>query len=174
MDPLDKISIVAIIIFIAILTVLGWDYRSEAENVIQMAEQTSRRSSGTSEIPLAQITMLKTLIANNNIQKAETVAGDMLAKHPYDGVPHMMMGDIMIRKQDPVAAMFAFREAVDLNPDYVDKKTSFFQGRKIKNTIEEAKVIIKEKLSSSPVGEDMKKAKNTMYYLLRKLAGSCG
>jgi hypothetical protein len=174
MDTLDKISIVAIIIFVASLTVLGMDYNSEAENELQLKDKTPRSSSGISEIPSEQITFLKTLIANNNINKAETVAGDMLKKFPYDGVSHMMMGDIMIRKQDPVAAMLAFREAVDLDPDYVDKKTGSFQGRKIKNTIEEAKVIITEKLLSSPGGKDMKKAKKTMYYLLRKLAGSCG
>lgn len=86
----------------------------------------------------------------------------------------MMMGDVFMRKQDPVSAMFSYREAVDLNPDYVDKKTPLFQGRKIKNTLDEAKVIITGTLSVTPDDKEMTGARKTMYYLLRRLAGSCG
>ncbi len=174
MDALDKISIVVVILFIAALTVLGMDYQSEADNSSQIAGQKARHLIGTSEIPPEKITILKNLIADNNLRKAEIIVADMLAKHPFDGVPHMMQGDIMVRKQDPVSAMFAFREAVDLNPDYVDKKTPLFQGKKIKNTLDEAEAIITERLAANKGGNEVKKAKKAMYYLLRKLAGSCG
>jgi hypothetical protein len=84
------------------------------------------------------------------------------------------MGDLMMRKQKPVAAMYSYKEGVDLNPDYVDKKTQLFQGRKIRNTVKEAKEIIETALSKHPGDKEMKEAKKSLYYLLRRLAGSCG
>ena len=172
MDNLDKISVLVIAVLTAILVTIGMDYKSEAGS--NSTEQKTRGMIRVSEIPSEEIERLKVLVTNNNIKKAEITVAALLEKYPYDGEPHMVMGDIMMRRQDPVAAMYSYREAVDLDPDYVDKKTPVFQGRKIKNTIDEAKVVINSGLTDSPDDEDMKKAKKTMYYLLRKLAGSCG
>jgi lipopolysaccharide biosynthesis regulator YciM len=118
--------------------------------------------------------MLRGLVAGNNIKKAESLLEGMLKEYPYEGEPHMLMGDIMMRRQDPVAAIYSYKEAVDLNPDYVDKKAPLFQGRKIKVAVDEARESINASLSRSPGDRKMKTAKKTMYYLLRRLAGSCG
>ncbi len=174
MDNLDKISGVVMVVLVAVLVVLGMDYEGEAENSVASVAAKTAYAMGASEIPAERIKVLKDLVANNNIGKAEAGVGELLEKYPYDGAPHMLMGDIRIRKQDPVAAMYSFKDAIDLNPDYVDKKAELFQGRKIKNTVEEAKEIIEKALSESEGNKKMKEAKKTMYYLLRKLAGSCG
>ena len=98
----------------------------------------------------------------------------MLEKYPYEGGAHMLKGDIMMRKQDPVAAIYSYRTAVEFNPDYADKKAPLFQGRKIKVAVDEAESIIETALLNNSDNKDMKKAKKTMYFLLRSLAGSCG
>lgn len=174
MDTLDKISVLIIIVLIAAISVLGMDYEGAAGNSVKYTAGRSVSAAGISEISSEMIKSIKDLIANNNIKKAEAALAELSANYPYEGEPHMMMGDVFMRKQDPVSAMFSYREAVDLNPDYVDKKTPLFQGRKIKNTLDEAKVIITGTLSVTPDDKEMTGARKTMYYLLRRLAGSCG
>lgn len=174
MDNLDKISILFLIVLVASLVLLGMDYQGEAESGVKRAAAVNRNITGISEIPDSKIKMLRGLIAGNNIGKAEVLLEGMLKKYPYEGEPYMLMGDIMMRKQDPVAAIYSYKEAVDLNPDYVDKKAALFQGRKMKVAIDEAKESINAAISKNPGDRKMKTARKTMYYLLRKLAGSCG
>jgi cytochrome c-type biogenesis protein CcmH/NrfG len=173
MDRLDKLSILIIVILVASLMIVSLEYQGADENNPQY-RIAKENAVIASEIPPDIIRTLKNLIADNNIKKAAVVLDRLLDKYPYDGEPHILMGDVMMRKQDPVAAMNSYRKAIDLNPDYVDKKTPLFQGRKIKNTVNEAKEIIDNALSKSPGNKEMKKAKKTIYYILRKLAGSCG
>ncbi len=174
MDNLDKISVFVMMLLIVFLVVLGSDYKSEAENDVELNSAKAAYVMGGTEIPAERIKILKDLVANNNIGKAEAGVVELLETYPYDGAPHMLMGDIKIRKQDLIAAMYSFKDAIDLNPDYVDKKAALFQGRKIKNTVDEAKEIIEQALMKSAGNREMKEAKKTVYYLLRKLAGSCG
>ena len=174
MDNLDKLSIAVLIVLVAALVVLGMDYQGKAESNVRKIAGINRNRAGISEIPANKLKALKDLIAGNNIKKAGAILEGLLEKYPYEGEPHMLMGDIMMRKQDPVAAIYSYKEAVDLNPDYVDRKAPLFQGRKIKVAIDEARENINAALSESPADGKMKKAKKTMYYLLRKLAGSCG
>ncbi len=174
MDNLDRISIIILIILITAMGVIGMDYHGDDESNANNAAGINRNITGISEIPDSRIKMLRNLVAVNNIGKAEALLEGMLKEYPYEGEPYMLMGDIMMRKQDPVAAIYAYKEAVDLNPDYVDKKAGLFQGRKIKVAIDEAKESINAAISKSPGDRKMKTAKKTMYYLLRKLAGSCG
>ena len=174
MDNLDKISVVLLIVLASSLVVLGMDYQDEAASGIQHVSGMRGNVDGVSEIPAGTIKKLRDLLATDNVQKADPLGKDLLNKHPYEGEPYMLMGDIMMRKQELVAAINAYKEAVDLNPDYVDKKTPLFQGRKIKVAIDETKDMIHAALSENPVDKKIKKSKKTMYYLLRKLAGSCG
>lgn len=170
MDRLDRLSVVVILILIASMTFVSFGYKSEADSNVDV----NKKQAASSEIPPEKISIIKDLIAANNMKKAEALLVEMLEKYPYDGSPRMLKGDILMRDQDPVAAMYSFKVAVELEPDYVDKKTPLFQGRKIKIAVDEAKTIIDNALAKDQANAEMKEARKTMYYLLRSLAGSCG
>lgn len=174
MDKLDKFSIVFILIFIAAVAVVSAEYRIVPGKNINRSLTHTRDTAEADGIPDDQIKIIKSLIETNNFQKAEALLNELTGKYPYDGELHMLMGDVMMRKQDAVGAIYKYKEAVDLNPDYLDKKTAIFQGYKIKVAIDEAKARINETLSRKPDDHDMKAAKKNVYYLLKKLAGSCG
>lgn len=174
MDNLDKVSIGVLIILVASLVFAGMNYTDRTEGNIEHTSKQQRGAAGMSEIPEGEIKMLKDLIASDNIGKAEVFVRGMVEKYPFEGEPRMLMGDIMMRKQDPVAAIMFYKEAVALNPDYVDKKTPLFQGRKIKGAADEVKEIINDSTLRNSEDKNIPAAKKTMYYLLRKLAGSCG
>jgi hypothetical protein len=72
-----------------------------------------------------------------------------------------------------VRAILEYKEAVDLNPDYLDKKTPLFQGKKLKTAAAEALVEIGNRLKLNPGDEQVKRERKIIYYLQRRIAGSC-
>ena len=173
MDRLDRISIWAIVVLI-----IG----SSALISHNMGEAKSDRSSQKMQLPPAvpavnmeidnRVKAIKALI-EGNLNKAEMLDQELIRQYPYEGEPRMLMGDIYMRKQEPVRAVLEYREAVDLNPDYLDKKTPLFQGKKLKIVVREALEDIEKKLKVSPDDESLKKERKIIYILQRRIAGSC-
>ncbi len=172
MDKLDKLSLLAIVILAVSASFLVAVYADDTESREQyvIRQQISVFNPELDK----KVKVAKTLLENNNLLKAQELATGLISEYPYDGAPHMVIGDILLRKQDPVAAMDSYRNGIDMNPDYLDKKTEVFQGKKIKATVLEAKAIIEKDLKANPRNGELKQKRKTVYYMLRRIAGSCG
>ena len=173
MDRLDKYSAVSIVLLVILSTSLIFYQASSggAENRDSMVERQSAPPNPELD---KKVRIAAALMENNNLDKAGVLIDELISQFPYHGSPYMMLGDLRIRQQAPVEAMLAYREAVDLNPDYLDKKAPDFQGKKIKNTVNEARGLIELRINSNPADRDLRAYRKTVYYMLRKIAGSCG
>lgn len=172
MDKLDKLSLLAIIILVVSASFLVAVNANDAQDRDQFVIRQQMRVFNP-ELD-KKVKVAKSLLENNNLLKAEELATALISEYPYDGSPYLVIGDIALRRQDPVAAMDSYKNAIDLNPDFLDKKTEAFQGKKIKATVLEAKAIIEKDLASSSGNEDLREKRKTVYYMLRRIAGSCG
>jgi tetratricopeptide (TPR) repeat protein len=172
MDKLDKLSVLAIVILVVSASFLVAVYANVAEDRDQFVVRQQVRVFNP-ELD-NKVKIAKDLLENNNLLKSEELARLLISEYPYDGAPFMVIGDIELRKQDPVAAMEFFRSAIDLNPDFLDKKTEVFQGKKIKATVLEAKALIEKELEANPGNDELSGKRKTVYYMLRRIAGSCG
>lgn len=115
------------------------------------------------------------LLNGGDPAKAGALLDALIAEFPYEGGPHMLKGDLFLRKQQPVEALLEYRQGVDLNPDYLDKKmVEVFQGKKVKSTLEEARRAIDSGLARTPGDATLREQRKVLYYMLRKVAGSCG
>ncbi|MDA8325950.1 MAG: tetratricopeptide repeat protein [Nitrospiraceae bacterium] len=122
----------------------------------------------------ARIRQIENILnGGGNPVKAEALAKDALAKYPYEAEFYMLMGDVYMRLQKPVSAVAQYRQAVELNPDFTDKTSHSFEGGKIRVALREARRKLAA-LGGNPQNEGLKKAKSDIYYLMRRLAGSCG
>ena len=173
MDKLDKYAATAIVLLIAISSVLIF-YQISSGEAGNSAVMAQRQPTAPDPQLKKKIHIASGLIANNNLDKANTLIEELVSQFPYDGSPYMMLGDLRIRQQVPIDAMLAYKEAVDLHPDYLDKKTPDFQGKKIKNTVKEARNLIEVALKKNSADKEFRAYKKTVYYMLRKIAGSCG
>lgn len=172
MDKLDKLSLLAIVILVVSASFLVAVYADDTGDVDRdVVRQQVRVFNPELE---KRLKIARDLLENSNVEKAEELATALMGEYPYDGEPHMIIGDIWLRKQNPVSAMASYRNGIDLNPDYLDKKTEFFQGKKIKATVLEAKAVIEVELQADPGSSDLKQKQKTVYYMLRRIAGSCG
>jgi hypothetical protein len=120
-----------------------------------------------------KIELAENLLINNQ-QQAEQLISSLIAEFSYNGMPYMLAGDLFLYRQQPIQAMHSYRQAVDLNLDFLDKKTPLYQGKKIRNVVNEAEEAINKTLSKQKGDPIMRKLKKEVYYMKRRLAGSCG
>lgn len=174
MDRLDRLSIWAIVILIISSSALISHHVGETKSGRDGHES---KTTLNSPIVLAEsvneVQAIKSLIEGNNLYKAEMLVNELIQKYPYEGEPRMLLGDIFMRRQDPVKAILEYKEAVDLNADYLDKNAPLFQGKKIKVAVKEATAEIEKRIKANPEDAFAKKFKKDVYYLQRKIAGSC-
>ena len=175
MDRLDRISIWAIVLLVISSSALISHHMGEAR-----PERNGQRkavvhaSAGLSSETEGMIRTARNLMDGGSLEKAETLVKELVRKYPYEAEPYMLMGDIFMRRQEPVKAVLKYKEAVDLNPDYLDRKTPLFQGKKLKLTVKEALSEIESRMKADPGNETLKEDKKNIYYLQRRIAGSCG
>lgn len=169
-DRLDKISALAI-------TALAlWALALVA---VQFGKEEARPEAQQAVVRLdpvldKKVALAKTLLAGNNLEQAEKLLAELMAAYPFEATPYFLNGDVRLYRQDPVGAMIEYRKAVDLNPDFLDKKSADFQGKKVKKTVEEARGVIESGLAAKGNDEALIAARKVYYYMLRKIAGSCG
>ena len=175
MDALDKISVVAIIALTISSLLLIISHKGEAmpARKIQQRGADALPFPATGEID-AKVRMARNLLNSDSSGKAEALIQELIQKYPFDGEPHMLVGDLLMRQQEPIKAMHAYKDAIDLNIDYLDKKTPLFQGKKLKIAVEEALTVIEKRIELNPEDESIKSEKKTIYYLYRKIGGGCG
>lgn len=172
MDWLDRISIWAIVLLIIGSVALIAGHVGEARPDRYHQQPAAGAAAPPAEIENS-VRLARKLLEGDNPAKAETLMADMVNKYPYEAAPRMVMGDIFMRKQDPVRAMREYKEAVELNPDYLDRKTPLFQGKKLRIAVGEALTEIEKRIRSNPADDSLKKERKVIYYLQRKIAGSC-
>jgi tetratricopeptide (TPR) repeat protein len=174
MDRLDRFSIWAIVILIISSSALISHHVGESKPSQDSQQKMLALSNTVAFTDMENKSIeIKSLIEGNNLNKAEILVKELIQKYPFEGEPRMLMGDIFMRRQDSINAALEYKEAVDLNPDYLDKKTPLFQGKKLNVAVKEAIIEIEKKIKADPDDKLIKKYRKDIYYLQRKLAGGC-
>ncbi len=174
MDTLDRISIWTIAVLIISSFALMGRHAGEARPV-RNNHQAAKAAGGIADAELdARVKAAKAMIEGGNLGKAEMLTRELASKYPFDGEPRMLLGDIYFRRQAPVKAVLEYKEAVELNPDYLDRKTPLFQGKKLKTAVKEALEELGKMIAEAPGDESLRKTRKIIYYMQRRIAGSCG
>lgn len=174
MDRLDRISIWAIVVLIIISSALISHHMGEARTERKDNQRVPVSAQVVNPEVVSSTKVIRDLMERPSLIKAEGLAKEMIGKYPYEGEVRMLMGDIYFRKQEIIKAVEEYKTAVDLNPDYLDKKTVLFQGKKLKRVVSEALSEVEGKLKINPQDGQLKKFRKDIYYLQRRIAGSCG
>jgi tetratricopeptide (TPR) repeat protein len=120
------------------------------------------------------LTKARELMESGSLDRAEQLVAEALARSPREPAAHLLRGELHLRRQDPLAAVLELREAVDLEPDYLDRRTPRFEGKKIKAAVGEAASELKRQLDAGKGTDALSPAKKAIHHLTRKMAGSCG
>ncbi|MDT8335248.1 MAG: hypothetical protein RQ753_06100 [Desulfurivibrionaceae bacterium] len=173
-DRFDKLVIVAVAVIIIVGSVLivshpGRDGRASGNGGVARPGVVIVSPELDNKLKVAE-----TLLRGGNPGEARELIDSLIEDYPYDGRPYMLRGDLYVRAQQPVPAMLEYRRGVDLNPDFLDKKAELFRGKQVRNILEEARRAIVGGLEKTPGDPKLKEQRETYYYMLRRVAGSCG
>ncbi len=171
MDRLDKISAVALIVLLTWALVLIFSYQGSAPQRASAGRRALLQVTRSPDLT-RKIKIIKNLLAADNPRRALKLTDLLQKDYPYEGEVYILKGEVMLHLQRPIAAMRQYRQAVDLNPDFLDRNTPLFRGEQIKNTVAEAQTLIEREVKAGKAGAD--KDKKVLYYMLRKIAGGCG
>ena len=175
LDRLDKVTILVVaILMVAILSVIL--IRKEHPGLADNLRESSRQAVIIISPEFDnKIKVTKNLLAGGNIPKARELIESMIEDYPYDGRPYMLLGDLYVYKLQPIQAMLEYQKGIDLNPDFLDKKAKdVFRGKQVKGVLNEAREVIVQGLRKNPKDPVLKEQLEVLYYMLRRVAGSCG
>lgn len=175
LDRLDWLALASLLLLVVAAVAIAFFSPEESS-------LTGRRGGGARQKVLVvspeldnKLAVAANLLNGGDPGRAGELLDALITEFPYEGGPYMLKGDLLLRRQQPVAAMLEYRQGVDLNPDYLDKKlTALFQGKKVKSTLDEARREIEAGLARTPGDPVLRQQREVYYYMLRKLAGSCG
>ncbi len=175
LDRLDRLAFLAVAVMVVAASILIVSYSGSDNRTAGVTGVSRQAVIIVSPEFDKKLKVAKTLLNGGNPTKARELIESLIKDYPYDGRPYMLLGDLYVHDQQPILAMLEYRKGVDLNPDFLDKKAKkLFRGKQIKNILDEARQVILAGLEESPGDPQLKQQLEILYYMLRRVAGSCG
>lgn len=113
-------------------------------------------------------------------QRQFTQAMDKLkavqALHPDNPSSLLWQARLQYELGTTVDSILSYRQAIDAEPGFVDKKSPLFNReiiKQLKQRIDESKDKLKREMSLKPGDSSLQKAFNDLLYLQRRIAGGC-
>lgn len=171
LDKFDMLVLAAVAVLTVSAVFIG---ASGADNgPVPRAVANRQKSRPTSPALYAKVEGLRTLVEAGQPEAALEGLKGLASGNPAMSEPHALLGEAHSRMQDYPAAMKEYRMALMLDPDYVDKNSSRFIGKRIKAAMKEGMEYSKAALARNKDDGEAKAALKDAYYLERMLAGGC-
>jgi tetratricopeptide (TPR) repeat protein len=120
-----------------------------------------------------KIEAAQVLMESGQMREAARELKDVCRKDPFDASAHALLGQACSNLDDYPSALKQYRMCLELDADYVDKKSGKFIGNGIKCVLSECKPVLKSELSKNPGDKQASSAIRDVHYLERMLAGGC-
>lgn len=176
MDWLDKLSIAAILgLALATLAMLAnheiMKRRHHNPGVVPKEEKSSHilQMEIDKGIYREVISYKERGLYDQAIVKLE----DIMKNYPEKSLSYVYLADIHIKQGKLGDAIHNYRRAVEMEPDYVDKRTPLFIGDKIKELVKEARQKFGREKALRPKDKEVRRILKDVYYLQSRLAGGC-
>ncbi|MBI5190680.1 MAG: hypothetical protein HZA22_08385 [Nitrospirae bacterium] len=171
LDRFDAFNIFAALMLVAAAAILG---TSGGDTHATGAVSAKVRSEAATPPDASTLyATAKQLIESGQPEEAVKSLAGIAEKFPAEAEAHSLLGQAYARMLDYPASMKEFRLALTIEPDYVDKKSGKFIGKRIKAVVKDGMSEAKVALEKAPEDAAAKAALKDAYYLDRMLAGGC-
>ena len=175
-DPLDLLTKAALAVLSAVmLFMLAQQQLTASQNTaseVSAAEHLRRL-----EQQLAQDKALYKDVAELAGQRQFSAALDKLkeieAVHPDKPGSLLWRGQLQYELGEVADSLASYRQAIDIEPGFIDKKSPLFAGTGIKAHVEESQAKLLREQTLKPGDSSIKKALDELLYIKRRLAGGC-
>lgn len=170
-DRFDFAVITAAIVLGSAALVLG--ITGGGEGMTRAAAAVRMKAEPPDPAVYQEIAGAETLMASGQVEEAMDALGRISSSNPAMSEPHALMGQGYARLLDYPSAMREYRMALVMDPDYADKKSGKFIGKRIKPAVKDGMAEAREALAKDPDDVSARAALKDAYYLERMLAGGC-
>jgi cytochrome c-type biogenesis protein CcmH/NrfG len=172
LDRFDILILAAVLVLAATALALG--SKGEPGQGMTSSAATARiKAAPPDPAAYQEISRDKDLISSDQVDEAVASLKKLASAHPEMSEPHALLGQAYSRVLDYPSSMREFRTALVMDPDYVDKKSGKFIGKRIKAAVKDGMEDAKAKLSKNPDDKAARAELKDAYYLERMLAGGC-
>ena len=176
MDRLDKISVAAIAVFTLIIVgmlVNNGITKTQAHNPSPAAK--GQQDSYALQMEMDKKIYQEVISYKNKGLHAEAMAEleDVIDKYPERPRSYVYLAQFYLEQGKLGDAIHNYRQAVEMEPDYVDERTPLFIGDKIKVLVTEGREKFAREKALKPKDKGVKLALKDIYYLQSRLAGGC-
>jgi tetratricopeptide (TPR) repeat protein len=98
---------------------------------------------------------------------------DVIGRYPENPRSYVYMAQLYLEQGKLGDAIHNYRQAVEMEPDYVDERTPLFIGDKIKGPVTEGREKFAREKALKPKDKRVKMALKDVYFLQSRLAGGC-
>ena len=104
-------------------------------------------------------------------------AGEKLAEvqtmHPDNSTSLLWQARLQYEDGMLAESLASYRQAIDQEPGYIDRKSPLFVGKSIKQKVDDSQEKLQREMQLKPGDMSVKKALDDLLYLKRRLAGGC-
>lgn len=150
-------------------------YYGYAENSVAHEKTSSTRVGSISPDPdiSPKISQAKAMIEVGQSKEAVELLKPVASQYPVLAEPHALLGQAYSRDLDYNSSIKEYRLALQIDPDYVDKKSDKYIGKRITASVKECKAQSYFVLGKNPNDVYACSALNDVSYIERMLAGGC-
>ncbi len=178
MDWLDKINITAIALLSLVTVGLMTQHQlttssKPATSKVDVIKEKARSYDLQFE---KEAKIYKDVITLKNEEKyPEALAKleEIKTSRPGLSRTYVHLADINYKTKNLPQAILFYRTAVEMEAEYVDKKSPLKIGMQIKEVVNEGKIVFEKAISSKAADKETRQALKNVYYLQRRLAGGC-
>ena len=176
MDWTDKLTMAAII-GLSVITVGFWGHHEIGKKA---GHNNAGEVSGGNVASAAQEALNKQIYSGVRADKEKKLYSDAMSKlqnimkqYPRNPLSYVYLAQLELEQGRLADAVHSYRRAVEMEPDYVDKKAPGYMGEEIKTVVIEGMEKFEREKELKPKDRDVQKALKDVYYLQRRLAGGC-
>jgi len=171
LDRFDFMNIAAAAVFLA--AALGMAASGGSGNEAVKPAASRVQAAPPSPTYYAGYDKARALFDAGQFAQAVSELGKLAGAYPAQPDVHALMGQAYSSLNDYPNAMKEYRTALQMEPEYVDKKSGRFIGKRIKATVKEGMALAKDGLAKDKDDAASRAALSDAYYLERMLAGGC-
>jgi len=173
-DPLELLTKAALAALAAVMVFMLVQQRllASAASEVSAAENLRRL-----EQKLTQDKLIYQEVAALAEQRQHSAAMEKLkdidAAHPDNPRSLLWQGKLQYELGEIADSLASYRQAIDKEPGFIDKKSPLFAGKDIRQHVEESQAKLQREQTLKPGDSSIKKALEELLYIKRRLAGGC-
>ncbi len=177
MDWFHKINIALIVILGLTVLVMVVHHETTISSAVKRQGDTAAELKRKYEQQMAKNAWLYrnvlVLEKKGKLDEAMEELRKILAQHPKDAYGLILEARLYYRQGHLADAIHTYRKAIEMDPDYVDRKTPLYIGDEIMKIIEGSRAKLHRERKLKPGDTKIKVAIDDIYYLQRRIAGGC-